>query len=73
MAFEQVSLYGLPIVIKRKVNFKAIEPKTCRDIFIREGLVNGESFIKESFLIENQKLVTSIEALEQKARRKDFF
>ncbi len=72
MAFEQVSLYGLPIVIKRKVNFKAIEPKTCRDIFIREGLVNGESFIKESFLIENQKLVTSIEALEQKARRKDF-
>lgn len=72
MAFEQVSLYGLPIVIKRKVNFKVIEPKTCRDIFIREGLVNGDSFIKESFLIENQKLVTSIEALEQKARRKDF-
>ena len=72
MAFEQVSLYGLPIVTKRKVNFKGIEPNTCRDIFVREALVNGDSFIKEAFLIENQKLVVSIEALEQKARRKDF-
>lgn len=72
MAFEQVSLYGLPIVAKRKVNFKAIEPQTCRDIFIREALVNGDCFIKEAFLTDNQKLIKSIEALEQKARRKDF-
>ena len=72
MAFEQVSLYGLNIVTKRKVNFKSIEPNTCRDIFIREALVHGESFIKETFLAENQALVASIETLEQKARRKDF-
>ena len=72
MAFEQVSLYGLNIVSKRKVNFKAIEPDTCRDIFIREALVNGDSFIKEKFLQHNKALVESIEALEQKARRKDF-
>ncbi|GAA6172919.1 ATP-dependent RNA helicase HrpA [Colwellia sp. KU-HH00111] len=72
MAFEQVSLYGLPIVVKRKINFNVIEPSTCRAIFIREALVNGECFIKEKFLAQNQALVTSIEALEQKARRKDF-
>ncbi|WP_440875802.1 ATP-dependent RNA helicase HrpA [Thalassotalea sp. PLHSN55] len=72
MAFEQVSLYGLIIVGKRKVNFNKIEPNTCREIFIREALVNGDSFIKESFLKENMALVKSIEALEQKARRKDF-
>jgi len=72
MAFEQVSLYGLNIVTKRKINFKAIEPNTCREIFIREALVNGECFIKEKFLEQNQTLVASIEALEQKARRKDF-
>lgn len=72
MAFEQVSLYGLNIVTKRKINFKAIEPDTCRELFIREALVNGECFIKEQFLEQNQTLVASIEALEQKARRKDF-
>lgn len=72
MAYEQVSLYGLNIVSKRKVNFKGIEPDTCRDIFIREALVNGDSFIKEKFLQHNKALVESIEALEQKARRKDF-
>ena len=72
MAFEQVSLYGLSIVTKRKINFNQIEPHTCRELFIREALVNGDCSIKEKFLAQNQSLVASIEALEQKARRKDF-
>jgi len=72
VAFEQVTLYGLTIVSKRKVNFNNIEPQTCRELFVREALVNGDCFIKEKFLAHNQKLVASIEALEQKARRKDF-
>ena len=72
MAFEQVSLYGLVIVAKRKVQFNNIEPATCREIFIREALVNGDSFIKEAFFTDNKKLIASIEKLEQKARRKDF-
>jgi len=72
MAFEQVSLYGLNIVTKRKINFNTIEPNTCRELFIREALVNGDCSIKEVFLEQNQALITSIETLEQKARRKDF-
>ncbi len=72
MAFEKVTLYGLTIVDKRKIQFKQVEPSTCREIFIREALVNGDSFINEQFLKENKKLVSSIEKLEQKARRKDF-
>ena len=72
MAFEQVSLYGLIIVAKRSINFNRIEPATCREIFIREALVNGDSTLKESFLKENRKLVNEVELLEQKARRKDF-
>ncbi|WP_051092074.1 ATP-dependent RNA helicase HrpA [Colwellia piezophila] len=72
MAFEQVTLYGLSIVNKRKINFNTIEPAICREIFIREALVNGDCVIKEKFLKQNQQLVESIEALEQKARRKDF-
>jgi ATP-dependent helicase HrpA len=72
MGSEQVSLYGLIIVAKRSVHFNQIEPDTCREIFIREALVNGESTIKEAFLKDNRQLVNEIEALEQKARRRDF-
>ena len=72
MAFEQVSLYGLILVSKRKINFKQIEPATCREIFIREALVNGDCTLNEGFYRDNQALVADIETLEKKARRKDF-
>lgn len=72
MAFEQASLYGLIIIAKRKVNFNKIEPHTCREIFIREALVNGDATINEKFAQKNIQLIADIEKLEQKARRKDF-
>lgn len=72
MAYEQVSLYGLIVVPKRKINFKQIEPTTCREIFIREALVNGDCHLNEKFFKANKTLVESIETLEKKARRKDF-
>jgi len=72
VAFEQVTLYGLIIVAKRKVNFNQIEPQTCREIFIREALVSGDCVINEKFFKDNNDLVASIETLEKKARRKDF-
>jgi len=72
MAYEQVSLYGLIIVGKRKVNFNQIEPKTCREIFIQEALVNGDFAIREPFFQRNRALVAEIDKLEQKARRRDF-
>lgn len=72
VAFEQVTLYGLTIVAKRKINFNQIEPHTCREIFIREALVNGDCVINEKFFKHNNDLVASIETLEKKARRKDF-
>ncbi len=72
MAYEQVSLYGLVIVPKRKVVFNQIEPETCREIFINEALVNGDSTIQADFVKHNKTLVAEIETLEQKARRKNF-
>jgi len=72
MAFEQVTLYGMVIVPKRKVNFNQIEPHTCREIFIREALVNGDISLNEPFFNQNKQLIKEIELLEQKARRKGF-
>lgn len=72
MAFEQLSLYGLIIVAKRKINFHQIEPRTCREIFIREALVNGDANINESFFQRNKDLIKEVDKIEQKARRRDF-
>ncbi|MGC9008823.1 MAG: ATP-dependent RNA helicase HrpA, partial [Halothiobacillaceae bacterium] len=43
-AFETLSLYGLPVVVRRSVNYAAIDPAEARRIFIREGLVQALAF-----------------------------
>ncbi|WP_286267645.1 ATP-dependent RNA helicase HrpA [Thalassotalea atypica] len=70
MAYEQISLYGMVIVPKRKINFNKIEPKTCQELFIREALVNGDVNLNEAFYTYNLKLIDEVELLEKKARRK---
>jgi ATP-dependent helicase HrpA len=70
-AFEQVTLYGLPIVAGRKVNYGPIDPVTAREIFIRHALVQQEFHCKAPFFIHNRRLLAEAEELEAKARRRD--
>ena len=42
LAYEQVSLYGVPIVARRPVAYGRINPAEARDIFIRSALVEGQ-------------------------------
>ncbi len=71
VAFEQVSLYGLPIVPRRRVHFGRIDPEQAHRIFIREALVQGDFTTRAAFFQHNQQLIDSIELLEQKSRRRD--
>jgi len=71
VAFESVSLYGLVVNPKRKVNFGVIEPKTSREIFIRSALVERQLNTKLDFYTANEKLISDIEDLEAKTRRRD--
>jgi len=70
-AFERVSLYGLPVVAKRKINYGPIEPAESREIFVRHGLVTGEINTHAAFFKHNQQLVAEVETLEAKTRRQD--
>ncbi|WP_339900044.1 ATP-dependent RNA helicase HrpA [Paraglaciecola polaris] len=70
-AFENVVLYGLPLVTKRRVAYSQIDPVISRAIFIREALVNQDTKLKDDFLIENQLEVDEIRGLEDKIRRRD--
>ena len=71
IAFEKVSLFGLPLVERRRVSFKNIDQVQARDIFIRGGLLTGAVTTKAEFLKHNLELVAEIREVEAKQRRRD--
>ena len=71
IANEKVTLYGLPIVASRTVNYSKIDPILSRSLFIRHALVEGDWQTNYSFYKQNQKLINEVEDLEHKSRRQD--
>ena len=71
VAFEQVSVYGLVVVQKRRVQYGPIEPKEARDLFIRGALVAGHYAGHPEFLDHNRRLIEDVQQLEHKSRRHD--
>ncbi|WP_073999811.1 ATP-dependent RNA helicase HrpA [Serratia plymuthica] len=71
MASEKVTLFGLPIVAARPVNYSTIDPLLCRELFIRHALVEGDWQTRHAFFSANLKLRAEVEELEHKSRRRD--
>ncbi|MEV7090614.1 ATP-dependent RNA helicase HrpA [Streptomyces sp. NPDC093085] len=71
MAYEKVTLYGVPIVAQRKVNFGRIDAVVSRELFIRNALVEGDWRTHHQFFHDNRKLLGEVEELEHRARRRD--
>jgi ATP-dependent helicase HrpA len=69
-AFETVTLYGLTLASRRRVNYGAIQPREARDIFIREHLINDEE-TRDPAVLANRRLQEEIAGLEAKIRRRD--
>ncbi|WP_235022859.1 ATP-dependent RNA helicase HrpA [Amycolatopsis alkalitolerans] len=71
MANERVTLYGVPLVASRKVNYGRIYPELSRELFIRHALVEGDWDTNHRFFTENRALLDEVEDLENRARRRD--
>jgi ATP-dependent helicase HrpA len=71
VASEQVTLYGLPIVQSRTVQYGRIDPGAARTLFIRHALVEGDWDERHAFMRENERRVEEVEVLEARARRRD--
>ncbi|MDW4911216.1 ATP-dependent RNA helicase HrpA [Streptomyces sp. ADMS] len=71
MAYEKVTLYGVPIVAQRKVNYGRIDAEASRELFIRNALVEGDWRTHHKFFADNRRLLTEVEELEHRARRRD--
>ncbi|MDZ7697477.1 MAG: ATP-dependent RNA helicase HrpA [Deltaproteobacteria bacterium] len=69
-AYENVFLYGLPVVAGRPVSYGSIDPETSHDLFIRCALVEGEVNATFGFLSHNQALIGKLTDMEDKIRRR---
>lgn len=70
-AYERVTLYGIPLVTQRRVDFGRIDPELSRELFIRHALVQGEWQTKHQFFERNRELLEDVADLEHRARRRD--
>jgi ATP-dependent helicase HrpA len=71
VASERVTLFGLPLVPRRRVSYGAIAPAAAREVFLREALVAGEIDSPAPFLAHNRGLIAAVAELEHKSRRQD--
>ncbi|KQX66002.1 ATP-dependent RNA helicase HrpA [Angustibacter sp. Root456] len=71
MARERVTLYGVPLVADRLVGYSKVDPELSRELFIRHALVEGDWRTHHRFFAANRELLQDVEALEQRARRRD--
>ena len=70
-ATERVTLYGVPIVTGRPVNYGPIDPPLARELFLRHALVEGDWETSHEFFARNRRLLAEVEELEHRARRRD--
>jgi ATP-dependent helicase HrpA len=71
MAYERVTLYGVPLVTQRRVAYGGIDPEVARELFIRHALVLNEWTAHHQFIRVNAERVAEVEQLEARARRRD--
>ena len=69
---ERVTLYGVPLVADRLVNYGRVDRELGRELFIRHALVYGEWHTRhQSSSHKNRELLEEAEELEHRARRRD--
>ncbi|MFC5500815.1 ATP-dependent RNA helicase HrpA [Lysinimonas soli] len=77
VADEKVTLYGVPIVPKRRLQLARIDPEQARELFIRHALVDGDwpYSIERNGLFDfdraNRALRDELSEVEERTRRRD--
>lgn len=71
MAYEKVTAFGLPVVPQRRIQFRNVNLRLAREMFIQHALVEGDWKTRHAFFARNRKLLEDIEELETRTRRRD--
>ncbi len=69
MAWERVTLWGLAIVPRRRIRYAKIDPAESRQLFLRNGLIEGDWPDPPEFLQHNRQLVAEIQERQARMRQ----
>ncbi len=68
MVYEQVALYGLTLVARRRVRFAPVSREGAREVFVRSGLVEGGYECAHPFVEHNARALERLRVVEHKLR-----
>lgn len=74
---EKVTLFGVPIIPRRRAQLARLDPALARELFIRHALVEGEWDTTRldkrltAFIRDNARVRRELEQLEERSRRRD--
>ncbi len=71
VAAEKVTLYGVPLVSARTVDYGRIDPVLSRQLFLQHALVEGDWDTSHAFFAANRRRLAEVGELEDRARRRD--
>ncbi len=71
VAYERVTLLGVPIIAQRLVSYARIDPVVAREVFITSALVEGQWRTRHHFWARNQAVRAEAEELADRNRRRD--
>lgn len=71
VAYERVTVLGVPIVAQRLVSYARIDPVTAREVFIAAALVEGQWRTRHHFWEHNEAVRAEAELLADRNRRRD--
>ncbi len=72
VAYERVMLFGVPIVVSRRMQYSRLDMKLCRELFIRHALVQGEWDSKQAFDRANRELLKRIEEIAETSKKPQY-
>ena len=68
---ETVSIFDLPLVTGRRVNYAKVNRRRAREVFIEQALVREQLQSTHGFYVHNRRLREEVRRAEAKLRRRD--
>ena len=68
MVYEQVALYGLTLIARRRVRFAPVSREGAREVFVRYGLVESGYACAHPFVRRNARELARLRSTEHKLR-----
>jgi len=72
VAYERVMLFGVPIVVSRRMQYSRLDMKLCRELFIGHALVQGEWDSIKAFDKANRELLKKLEDVAANSKKPQY-